>query len=238
MKKEEVLKKIKNHLIVSCQGGHDEGNSFYTSFDMLQMATAAKLGGCVAFRANTPENVSLIKRAFPDMPMIGIWKIIYEGSDVYITPTMESVDTLVDIGCEIVALDATHRKNHLGKYAWELIPEIKAKYPDLVVMADIATLEDATYASKAGADIISTTLSGYTEKSLDRKISADFQLIKDIRAHLNVFINAEGRLWTREDALHAFECGADTVVIGTAITSPLGITKRFVSYIESNLNKE
>ena len=179
------------------------------------------------------ENVKIIKEAFPDMPMIGIWKVVTEGCDVYITPTMKEVDVLREIGSDIIAVDGTDRYNCEGKKAYELIREIKEKYPDQLVMADIATINDARKCVEAGADIISTTLSGYTEDSKDRyALGADFELIKEIRKEFpDAFINAEGRLWTREEAKHALECGANFIVIGTAITNPMSITKRFVDYI-------
>ena len=114
------------------------------------------------------------------------------------------------------------------------IREIKETYPDQVVMADIATINDARHSVEAGADIISTTLSGYTEDSLDRyALGTDFDLIEQIRKEFpEVFINAEGRIWTREEAKKAYECGADVIVVGTAITNPMSITKRFVAYIK------
>ena len=227
----EILEKINGKLIVSCQA-NEEINPFHSPEEMLKMAQAGKIGGCVGFRANRPENVKIIKEAFPDMPMIGIWKVVTEGCDVYITPTIKEVDVLREIGSDIIAVDGTDRYNCEGKKAYELIREIKEKYPDQLVMADIATINDARKCVEAGADIISTTLSGYTEDSKDRyALGADFELIKEIRNEFpDAFINAEGRLWTREEAKHALECGANFIVIGTAITNPMSITKRFVDY--------
>src|SRR5699024_862912 len=109
------------------------------------------------------------------------YKVVEGDNDVYITPNMDAVDALVELDCEIVAVDGTHRKNLRGDYAWELITKIKEKYPDQLVMADIATTEDARYANDAGADIIATTLSGYTKESSDYTNKANFQLIKDIK---------------------------------------------------------
>ena len=232
----KVLDKIRGKLIVSCQGGGPI-NPFGSAEDMLQMAISAANGGCVGFRANGPEHVKIIKDAYPDYPMIGIWKVMSEGCDVYITPTMKEVDTLVELGSEIIAVDGTDRLNREGKKAYELIREIKEKYPNQLVMADIATIKDAHLSYEAGADIISTTLSGYTEDSKDKYGPfCDFELIEQIRKEIpNAFINAEGRIWTREDALKAFKCGADVIVIGSAITCPVAIAKRFVSYLEENL---
>ena len=105
----EILEKINGKLIVSCQA-NEEINPFHSPEEMLKMAQAGKIGGCVGFRANKPENVKIIKEAFPDMPMIGIWKVVTEGCDVYITPTMKEVDVLREIGSDIIAVDGTDRK--------------------------------------------------------------------------------------------------------------------------------
>lgn len=234
--KEEVLNIIRNHVIVSCQGV--EPNPFSTPERLLLMADCAVMGGAVGFRANTPANVEIIKKKYPDMPMIGIWKIQTGDNEVYITPTMEAVDTLVELGCEIVAVDATNRINAYGRYAWELIREMKEKYSDLVVMADIATIEDARIAAREGADIIATTLAGYTADSQEYKTTAAFHLLEQIREEkIADFILCEGKIWSREDCLKAFESGADCVVIGTAVTNPWKITERYVKAVDEHFNR-
>lgn len=236
MGRNEILEKIRGKVIVSCQA-NEEDNPFNSPEGMVLMAKAAVVGGCAGFRANTPPNVKAIKEAFPDMPMIGIWKVVTEGIDVYITPTMKEVDVLVDLKSEIIAVDGTNRYNCEGKKAYELIRDIKAKYPEQLVMADIATLEEAHLCHEAGADIISTTLSGYTADSKEKyALGTDFELIRQIREEIpDAFINAEGRIWTREEAVEAFRCGADFVVIGTAITNPAKITERFVKHVGEKL---
>ena len=105
-------------------------------------------------------------------------------------------------------------------------------------MADIATLEDAKIAAREGADIIATTLAGYTADSQEYKTCAAFPLLKQIKeANLGKFILCEGKIWTREDAVEAFESGANCVVIGTAVTSPWKITERFVTEIDKHFNR-
>lgn len=231
-KKQAVLAKIKNGVIISCQA--NKPNPMATPESLLLFADCAVMGGCVGFRANTPENIRPIKEKYPDYPMIGIWKISTGDNPVYITPTMEAVDTLVSLGCEIVAVDGTNRINAEGHYAWELLSQVKKKYPDVLVMADIATFEEAKIAAREGADIVSTTLSGYTEDTKDKNQTADFELVKAIKqANLGLFVITEGRIWTREDAIKAYECGADCVVIGTAVTNPWKITERFVKAVEA-----
>ena len=229
--KQEVLDILKDHLIVSCQGVAP--NPVSTPERLCMMADCAVMGGAVGFRANEPQNIKIIKEKYPDMPMIGIWKIQTGDNEVYITPTMEAVDTIVELGCEIVALDATNRINAYGHYAWELIKQIKEKYPHIVVMADIATFEDAKIAAREGADIIATTLAGYTADSQEYKTTAAFKLLKEIKeANFGKFILCEGKIWTREDAIEAFNSGANCVVIGTAVTNPEKITERFVGAID------
>ena len=229
--KQSILNSIRNGVVVSCQA--TSPNPMATPETLLLFADCAVMGGCVGFRANSPENVRIIKNKYPNYPMIGIWKIQTGDNDVYITPTMEAVDALVDLGCEIVAIDATNRINAFGKYAWELIKHIKQKYPNLVVMADLATIEDARIAVREGADIIATTLSGYTENTKEKNKTPDFQLIEDMRKEFpDMFILTEGKIWTREDAVKAYKCGADCIVVGTSITNPWMITKRFVDAVD------
>lgn len=238
MEKKNLLDSLRGRVIVSCQA-NEADNPFNDPQEMVRMAKAGALGGGAGFRANMPENVKAIKEALPDYPMIGIWKVVTEGCDVYITPTMKEVDVLVELKSEIIAVDGTDRDNCEGRKAYELIRDIKAKYPNQIVMADIATLKEARLSYEAGADIISTTLSGYTEDSKEKyALGTDFELIREIRREIpDAFINAEGRIWTREEAVEAFRCGADMIVVGTAITNPAKTTERFVKFVNEQLNK-
>ncbi len=228
-----VLEKIRGKIIVSCQGTAKSGNPFHTSDDMLQMAKSAYLGGSAGFRLNTPEHIKKVKEYYPDIPLVGIYKIETEGFPVFITPTLEEAEALHEIGCEIIGIDGTNRKNRNNEFGYEVIKQLKDKYPNQLVMADLATIEDARLSLEAGADIISTTLSGYTEETKNKpKDVADFDLIREIREKFpDAYINAEGRIWTREDVKQAFEAGANVVTVGTAITNPMMITKRFVEFL-------
>ncbi len=228
----KVLENIKKKIIVSCQGY--DPNTFHTADDMLAMANAAYLGGCVGFRLNSPEYIKLVKSKFPDHYIIGIWKKESEGSDVYITPDVESALELKKAGADIVAVDATLRKNYLGEYGWQTIKKIKGIDKSILIMADCSTFEEAKLAADAGADIVSTTMSGYTKYTCDRDDTPDYDMLRMCRDNLNKFIICEGKIWTREDALKCFENGADAIVIGTAITNPKLITKRFIDYLKEN----
>ena len=102
----QILEQIKGGLIVSCQALSTE--PLYDSYIMSKMAYAASLGGAVGIRANTVVDILAIRERV-SLPIIGIIKEVYPDSDVYITPTMKEVDALVEIGCEIIAVDATNR---------------------------------------------------------------------------------------------------------------------------------
>jgi len=244
MNKQETLRKIQNGIIVSCQAVPGNPLERECARNMLLMAECAVKGGAVGFRVNSPENIKPIKEKFPDVPVIGIWKVD-TNNPVYITPTMKEVDALVALGCEIVAADGTNQINDEGKYAWEIIRQIRDKYPDVIVMADIATLEDAKIAAREGADIIATTMSGYTSQSKVQVVdqtpdgTPDFELLKEIKdANLGCFILVEGRIWTREEAVECFRMGADCICIGKAITNPYKITARFVNAVNDFFHED
>lgn len=234
-RREAVLSHIRGGVFVSCQGVAGQGtfgvgNPFHTPERLLLMAEAAYKGGAVGFRANSPENISLMKRTYPEMVMIGIWKQFMIGNDVYITTNMDAVDKIAACGVEIVAVDATDRVNAFGKRAWEIIPEIKQKYPLIQVMADISTFDEARHAVELGADIVATTLSGHTSYTRHLSGGCNFDLVREISGELGCFVICEGKIWSREDAKRAFDCGAGAIVVGTAITNPMLITKRIVDY--------
>lgn len=218
-----IIDSFKGNLVVSCQAL--EGEPLCIPGYMAKMALAAKLGGAVGIRANTPDDIKSIKDTV-DLPVIGIWKVASPGYEVYITPSLEAVDAVIKAGADIVALDCTFRKNVEGKWAWELIKEIRKKY-NTIIMADISTLDEGINAEKEGVDLISTTLSGYTSYSRHEN-GPDFELIRELKRNVKVPIMAEGRIWTTEHASEALKCGAHGVIVGGAITRPLEITSRFV----------
>ena len=229
MKKEEILSKITNEVLVSCQAYND--NPFNNADDMAKMAISAVLGGSIGIRCNSPENVSAIRKAVgDDIIIIGIWKIVEGDNPVYITTTMDAVDQLVSAGSQIIALDCTDRINAYGYKGFDLVKQIKEKYPDLVIMADCATFDEALKAKEVGVDIISSTLSGYTADTAYKKNDEpDFEMIKKMSEIDGVHLIAEGKIWTREEAIRAFEAGAKTLVIGSSITNPEYITRRFIT---------
>lgn len=224
----EVLNQIKGGLIVSCQALSTE--PLYDSYIMSKMAWAAYLGGAVGIRANTVVDIKAIKEKV-NLPIIGIIKEVYPDSQVYITPTIKEVDALVDAGCEIIAVDATKRIRPGGIGFEEFFTEVRQKYPNQLFMADTSCFEEGKKAEELGCDLIGTTMSGYTPYTKERSLP-DFELIKKYSTQLNSSVIAEGGIWSPEELKKVYECGAFSAVVGTAITRPMDITKRFVKALE------
>ncbi len=225
----ETLTKIKGALIVSCQALEDE--PLHSSEIMARMAKAALMGGAVGIRANTPEDCMEIKKHV-DLPLIAIYKKVYGSNDVYITPTIEEIKKLLPVNPEIIAVDATKRARPDRKTLEEFFKEIKEVYSGLI-MADISDYEEALDAERIGFDIVSTTLSGYTDYTQDRS-KPDIELIKSLHKVVKIPIIAEGNVETPSMAAECLKAGAWAVVVGGAITRPQLITKKFVDYIEKS----
>lgn len=99
-------------------------------------------------------------------------------------------------------------------------------------MADISTFAEGLAAQEAEADLVSTTLSGYTDYSPTQD-TPDFKLLERLVADLKVPVIAEGRIATPKQALEALKLGAFAIVVGSAITRPQWITARFVQGLKS-----
>lgn len=162
-RKKGILEKMKGGLIVSCQVQHDD--PIYTDDMVVKMAEAARWGGAVGIRANSPEQIKAIKQAVPELPMIGLWKVWHDDTDVFITPTMKEVRAIWDAGAEIIALDCTAQTTHEGTQAWDLIKDVKKEIPEAIVFADVSNYEEAKRAIENGADIVAPTLYGYTKET-------------------------------------------------------------------------
>ena len=221
----KILESLKGKLIVSCQALEDE--PLHSSFIMGRMAYAAYIGGASGIRANTVEDITEIKKNV-SLPIIGIIKKVYNNSDVYISPTMLEIESLVKEGVDIIAIDATKRERPDKKELKFFIKEIKEKYPNQLLMADISNLEEAIYAEKIGFDIVGTTLVGYTEYTKGNIPLIELKKVIDI---IKIPVIAEGNLDTPEKAKEAIKIGAYAVVVGSAITRPQLITKKFVDEI-------
>lgn len=228
MNNKEILEQIKGGLIVSCQALETE--PLYDSYIMSKMAWAAYLGGAVGIRANTVVDIKAIKEKV-DLPVIGIIKQVYDDSDVYITPTMKEVDALVEIGCEIIAVDATDRLRPNGVTFEEFFTEVRAKYPDQLFMADTSCFEEGKKAEELGMDLIGTTMAGYTPYTKGTPLP-DFKLMERYVKELHSPVIAEGGIWVPEQLKQAIDTGVHAAVVGTAITRPMDITKHFIEAIK------
>ena len=208
-------------LIVSCQAY--PGEPLRHPETMAQLAEAVVAGGAVAIRAQGLADISFIKGR-TTVPLIGLWKDGHDG--VFITPTLRHARAVRDAGAEIIALDGTRRPRPDGLTLADTIARLRDSGPTLI-MADCGSLDDALAASDAGADLIGTTLAGYTDDR-PRTTGPDLELLTHIVTHLpGLPIVAEGRVHTPEQARAALNTGAHAVVVGTAITHPTTITNWF-----------
>ena len=230
VKMNDRIKNLKGKLIVSCQALENE--PLHSDFMMGRMALAAKMGGACGIRANTVVDIKEIQKQV-DLPIIGIIKKDYDDSEVYITPTMDEVDALVEAGVDIIALDATSRLRPGKKSLKEFFGEVRAKYPDKLFMADCSTEEEAIFADELGFDFIGTTMVGYTKESEGLRIEEnDFEILRNILAKVKHKVIAEGNINTPEKCRRVIELGAFSVVVGSIITRPQLITKEFSKALE------
>ena len=234
--KQEILERIKGQLIVSCQALPSEPLYVEEKSIMYLMARAAKQAGSPCIRTSSIRDVLAIKEE-TDLPVIGIVKIVYDGYDSYITPTMKEVDELYAADADIIALDCTMRKRGDGTTINEFIAQIKEKYPDAVLMADISTYEEGVNAWKCGVDFVGTTLSGYTDYS-PKVDGPDVQLVKKLSETIDVPVIAEGKVHYPDEAVQMLEAGAYAVVVGGAITRPLEIATRFINRVKEYHNAD
>lgn len=228
------MKEIKNNLIVSCQALEDE--PLHSSFIMSKMALAVKMGGAKGIRANSVEDIHEIKKEV-DLPIIGIIKKDYDGTDIYITTTLKEVDALVKEGVDIIAMDATSQKRLNNLTIDDFFKEVKEKYPNQLFMADCSTVEEAVHADEIGFDFIGTTLVGYTPQSKNDHIEEDdFRIIREIISKVSHPVIGEGNIDTPKKVKRVLELGCYSVVVGSIITRPQVITKRFVDEIRRKDN--
>lgn len=226
----EVLDLVKGSIIVSCQALPSEPLYCEEMSLMPYMAKAAQLAGSKCIRTSSIRDVVEIKDK-TGLPVIGLIKRNYDGYETYITPTMKEVDELVAADSDIIALDCTYMKRGNGQTINEFLKEIREKYPDIPLMADISTFEEGVNAWKCGVDIVGTTMNGYTPHS-EKTDGPNYELVAQLVEALPIPVIAEGRVHTPEQAAKMLELGAHAVVVGGAITRPLEIAQRFYAAIE------
>ncbi|MCL2589142.1 MAG: putative N-acetylmannosamine-6-phosphate 2-epimerase [Oscillospiraceae bacterium] len=228
-KKRAMLESFKDGLIVSCQVQPDD--PIYSEEVVVKMAQAAAWAGAAAIRANMPDQIRAIK-AQVDLPMIGLWKIWHDDTDVFITPTLEAAKAVWEAGAEIIALDCTEQTTHQKTKAYELLPLVKKEIPDAIIFADVSTYDEAKRAVELGADIVAPTLYGYTAttKHIELPDLREFaRMCRDFGDQ--TYMMMEGHIYTPEDAMKCIFLGAHAVVVGSAITRPHLTAKRFVDLL-------
>ena len=222
--KKNILKKLKNKIIVSCQP--NEGGPQDKTSIVVSMAKAAIIGGCGGVRIEGEKNIRAVKKNI-SLPIIGIIKNDLDNYKVRITPLLKDVDKIINSGADIIAYDATNRKRPVPTK--EIVSKIKNA--NRLAMADCANLNDAKNALDEGVDIIGTTLSGYTGIPVKDTYKPDINLIRKFKK-LDCFVMAEGRYNSPQLAKKAILAGADAVTIGSAITRIDNITKWYVENVK------
>lgn len=228
MTKQEIYDQIHGGLIVSCQALENE--PLHSSYIMGRMAYAAFLGGAVGIRANSVEDIRVIKNTV-SLPIIGIIKKNYDRCKVVITPTMEEVDALMEEGVAIIAMDATSEERPDGRTIEQFFTEVRRKYPDQLFMADCGSYEDAVHAERLGFDFIGTTLNGYTEET-SGTVLPNIGLMRKLVEMLHTPVIAEGGIFSPAQLREAMNQGVYACVVGTAITRPMEITRQYVEALK------
>jgi N-acylglucosamine-6-phosphate 2-epimerase len=221
---QNLKSQIAGGLIVSCQA--PANSPLAKPAIIAALAEVAEQNGAVGVRIDSPPHILAVKEAVK-VPIFGIYKIVSDESEVYITPTFDSARAVAGAGADVIAIDATLRQRPAGENLSKIIQQIKAEL-NLPVMADVATFDEGLNAAESSADFISTTLSGYTNET-KHIIEPDFELIEKLAQSVRVPVLCEGRLRTTDDARRAFDCGAFAVVIGGAITGVDQLVRQFVA---------
>jgi N-acylglucosamine-6-phosphate 2-epimerase len=225
-----MISSLRNGLIVSCQA--EEDDPFNSPQHIGAFAKAAEMGGASGIRCEGSDKIEEVRDRVK-IPIVGLIKGKYEDGWVLITPDFGDVEKIVRAGADIIALDATDRIRPNKLSGFDFLYEVRKRF-DKPLMADVSTFEEGIKAAEIGADMLSTTLSGYTPYTADRDtVLPDYDLIAELSSSLDIPVVAEGRIWTPSDAIKAIESGAFAVVVGTAITRPRVITKMFVEALKS-----
>lgn len=221
----DFINNIKGKLIVSCQALPNTPLDNPTI--LAALAQSVELGGAAGLRAEGAFNIAAIRKV-SNLPIIGLYKTS-NREQIYITPRFEHAQKVAAAGADIIALQATNPRIGDCTALSTLISKIHVDL-GLGVIADISTLEEAEAATQVGADLVATTLSGYTPHTLHRE-KPDLDLVYRI-AKRGIPVIAEGRYHTPQQVIQALDNGAIAVVVGTMITMPDRITRYFTESIE------
>lgn len=216
---------LKKGLVVSCQV--PDGTPIDTPEFIAAQAETVLQAGAVGIRAQGLTNVAAVARTV-SVPVIGLIKRYSDSTQIHITPEIDDVLKLEQAGATIVAIDATGRLRENGLSFSAFMEELRRK-TDIPILADIDTVEAALAAESLGCDAVATTLSGYTSAPASKL--PNIELIQKLSNSVKVPVIAEGGFNRPEHLLQAFNAGAWSVCIGTAITNPYLLAKSFVQVI-------
>lgn len=230
MTKEALFALMKGTIIVSCQATPGEPLYDRERSVMPLMARAAKLAGAKMIRTSSSRDIIEIKEE-TGLPVIGLIKREYPGFQGRITMTMREVDECMAAGADIVSIDCTDCMRGDGLTPAEFLKTVREKYKNIIIMADCATFDEALAAYEAGADLVGTTMNGYTPQTASEADDPNFELVARLAKALPCPVIAEGRIHTPEQARKMLEQGAWAVVVSGAITRPLEIASRFMTAV-------
>ena len=215
-----LLDGLRGGLIVSVQAWR--GSAIDDPQIIAAMARSSQDGGGRAVRIEGEANLSAVRRRVA-LPMIGLIKREYPGFEPYITPSLAEVAAVIASDAEIVAFDATTRRRPDGRHLTDVVAAVHAA--GRLAMADCSTSGEAIAACEAGADLVATTLCGYTRETADRSLPA-LDLVGEIAA-LGCFTVCEGGVRTPAQVRAALDAGANAVVVGSAITNVDWLVREF-----------
>jgi N-acylglucosamine-6-phosphate 2-epimerase len=233
--KQQLLQDLKGGLIVSCQA--DPSTPLGHPQVLAALAAAAEQGGAVGIRANAPANIAAISKQV-SVPIIAIYKQMYPDFEVYITPTPQAAQEVFSCctpSPAIIAFDATSRPRPNG-HTWQEILRFIQNELGALAMADISTFEEGLAAAEAGADLVATTLSGYTASTAYKREQGgpDLELVAQLAKEVSCPIICEGRIRSPQEACEALCAGAWAVVVGTAITAIDRVTANYVAAMKAH----
>lgn len=221
-----LIDQLAGGLIVSAQAY--PGEALRRADITAAMAKAVVAGGARAVRVQGVADIAATRQAV-DVPIIGLIKHGSEG--VYITPSIAHARACAFAGADVVAIDATLRKRGDDESFADAVDAIHREFPHVAIMADCGAIADVQAAADCGADLIGTTLAGYTpgyEHAREKTAGPDVDFIQQTLAATTLPVIVEGRLHHPEQVRKVLELGAHAACVGTAITHPTTITSWFV----------
>ena len=228
-----LLDELRGGLIVSVQAW--PGSALDDPTVIAAMARAAQEGDAVAVRVQGVANLRAV-RARVQVPIVGLIKREYPGFEPYITPTLEEVTAVIEAGADIVAFDATARPRPAATRLETLVAAVHDA--GRLAMADCATLEEGRTAARLGADVVATTLCGYTAETAGTALPA-LEFVAALRqtGDAGAFVVCEGGVHSPDQLRAALDAGADAVVVGTAITNVDWLVREFAGSTDTARNR-